>query len=431
MIEELSWNRITKLVLNAKNSLRLVLPALYEEWTMLIQERMSRGALDLKVCINNSEKYIRDGFGDEKAVAKLKSLSIEVVETNNNRISLISVDDIHYMYFPTSRTFESLLDEDITNAVRIDGVLATQLLFSFFSSDIPALQEHRKKVVLQALNRSVDMLKAASEILEEGKIEPTSKEFDEKKFTEIQKNIEANPVQSPDLKREIEVYTTKVQFVELKFENGKINSRRVKIPERALPFQNEQLKKILESSMRVFTKGDDEIGKLAGYQQIQKDVADLRKAFLKTIKCRNDKSLLEQDRKSDFLAEVAKINGLIETEKEKVIAEIDKEIEDAQQRLHDELLAFFKANPPKEYTKTPDTLPQKVERMVTKLVYGEIPFPTAAKMVEGMCLKHRFYDLTYDDFSDEELVTEFEKKGIMNGDLKAIRDLRKAYEVKK
>lgn len=158
------------------------------------------------------------------------------------------------MYFPTSRTFESLYDETITNAVKLDELSATTLLFSFFPSDVPALQEDREKLVLEAFNRSANLLKEASERLDESTIEAMSGDFDEEKFEEIQKNIEANPVQSPDLKREIEVYTTKIQFVELKFENGKITNRRVKIPPKVMPFQSDELKRILESSLRVFNK---------------------------------------------------------------------------------------------------------------------------------------------------------------------------------
>lgn len=88
-----------------------MLPSLHEEWAMLIEKVVQEGLTDIKVCVNNSEKYMRDGFGDEKSIMLLKDLNIEITETANNRISLISADNNHLLYFPTSRVFEKLIDE--------------------------------------------------------------------------------------------------------------------------------------------------------------------------------------------------------------------------------------------------------------------------------------------------------------------------------
>src|SRR5690606_25994202 len=100
MIEKLSWVEINNFLLNGTNKVRLVLPSIHEEWAMLIGKVVEGGLHDIKVSINNSEKYIRDGYGDGKAIVQLKNLEVEIVETANNRISVISVDDFHFLYFP-------------------------------------------------------------------------------------------------------------------------------------------------------------------------------------------------------------------------------------------------------------------------------------------------------------------------------------------
>lgn len=81
MIDKLSWPHISSLLLDCRNKIRLVLPAIHEEWSMLIAKVIQKGVVNVKVCINNSEKYIRDGFGDEKAIKLLSDLNVEMVET--------------------------------------------------------------------------------------------------------------------------------------------------------------------------------------------------------------------------------------------------------------------------------------------------------------------------------------------------------------
>lgn len=120
------------------------------------------------------------------------------------------------------------------------------------------MQEDLLQNITDSLEKTREQMEQMIDDIEDGKGLSVSTEFDEQKFKGILQNLKVNPVQSPDLKREIEVYTTKIHFVELKFESGKINGRRVKIPARAMPFQSEELKRILESSMRIFsTKEND------------------------------------------------------------------------------------------------------------------------------------------------------------------------------
>ena len=137
-------------------------------------------------------------------------------------------------------------------------------------------------------------------------------------------------------------------------------------------------------------------------------------------------------RKHNFTKEISVINKGIEAARISLINEIDTQIEQTQERLCNELKTFFVNNPPEHLVDFyGERLLSKVDRYVIDLVYNVMPFPTAVSMVEGMSLKHRYYDLTYDDFTDEELLKEFEQKGILQNDINLIRDLRKAFEVRK
>ena len=101
-------------------------------------------------------------------------------------------------------------------------------------------------------------------------------------------------------------------------------------------------------------------------------------------------------------------------------------------RLGEELFRFFLKNPPEEIKGYyfADKASAKVRNYVYDII-GKMKFPKAHEMVEGMRLDTHYYDLTWNDFSDKELLKEFEEKGILVDDIDSIRQLSKAFETRK
>ena len=128
---QISWPTLVNLISEAKKRIKLIVPSIHSEWVMLLAGAHDRG-VDIKVCLNNSEKSIREGFGNDNAIQKLLDVKIPVNESKPNRISIISVDDNHFLYFPTSRIFEDPTDEGIINAVVLDPLNSISFLYSLF-----------------------------------------------------------------------------------------------------------------------------------------------------------------------------------------------------------------------------------------------------------------------------------------------------------
>jgi len=432
LIYSLSWTTIVKLIDESKIRIRLILPSIHTEWADLLESAKKHG-VDIKVCLNNSEKFIRDGFGDDKAVQKLLTLGIQVNESNSNRISLISVDNFHYLYFPTSRIFESNIDEGILNAIEIDQITGSIILSSFFPEEVSAITTSISQDSSMLLQRNSDRLENILEGLLLNKTPKLGKNLNHEVFEKISTNLKENPPIEPDLKRAIEIYNLKVQFVELKFENGKIKGRRVPLPKNALPFESPELKRILEAGMRIFVE-DEESSKLNFdmYTSIQDDVKKIREKYLIPITRRPDKSILDKQKKTEFLKDIETINKKIKEDQSKLISDIDIEIEKAKDRLGTELYYFFVKNPPEiikiHYPK--ERWDSKCDDYVRNMIKN-MKFPDPIKMVEEMKLITHFYDLTWNDFSDNELISEFERKGILKDDLESIRHLRPAFEIRK
>lgn len=432
IIYQISWPTLVNLITEAKKRIRLIVPSIHPEWVMLLTDANDRG-VDIKVCLNNSEKSIREGFGNDNAIQKLLDRNIPVNESKPNRISIISVDDNHFLYFPTSRIFEDPTDEGIFNAVVLDPLTAISILSSFFPEDLSILENilANSSMIINELYK--ERLENVTEDLSLGKINKQATEFDQKKFEDIRQELKNNPPVEPDLKRQIEVYNLKIQFVELKFENGKITGKRVRIPKNALPFESPELKKILDAGMKIFTEVKENNNKTFDlYTSLQNEVKILREKYITPIKCRPEKSIVIKLKKTEFQKAIDEINNKIQAEKLKLINDIDSEIELAKNRLGEELFRFFLKNPPEEIKGYyfADKASAKVRNYVYDII-GKMKFPKAHEMVEGMRLDTHYYDLTWNDFSDKELLKEFEEKGILVDDIDSIRQLSKAFETRK
>ena len=74
---------------------------------------------------------------------------------------------------------------------------------------------------------------------------------------------------------------------------------------------------------------------------------------------------------------------------------------------------------------------RKLIEYVDRLVY-RIPFPKTEKLIEKISLSDYYYDLTFQDFSDDKLIQELKKKQIMKDeDIKGIVDMKNAFAEKK
>jgi hypothetical protein len=67
-----------------------------------------------------------------------------------------------------------------------------------------------------------------------------------------------------------------------------------------------------------------------------------------------------------------------------------------------------------------------------KPVAVRIPFPKTEKLIEQISLSDYYYDLTFQDFSDDKLIQELKKKQIIKDeDIKGIVDMKNAFAEKK
>jgi hypothetical protein len=382
----------------------------------------------IRIVIDNSEDTIRHGFGDAEAIAKLKGAGIEIRECKGNMVSFILIDSLGYYIFPQSRIFS---DNPIgPNAVQMDPLTVELLRQHFFFMN--GFEPEIRKKMDDALAKSISHFEKTSEKILFDPENQTIRDFDHYKFEKIQEKLKLNPPLNPDIKRMLEVYTTRFQYVELVAKNIRISQHRASLPENSIPVEDPYLRKRLISSIRAFDNSSQSLEMLE-LEYIELQIQDLRKSFLVNVKCRNGKSLINKDNISEFKAKVDVLGNRFKTISEKLKLSLKAEIEKTKSSLKKEWISLFRKNPPeglkdlKDLTEFETGLNQLVEIMILR-----ISFPSVEKIVSEFSLSAYYSDLTWEDLSDEELLQELcEKRVIEAKDQQRLANFKRAVAEKK
>ena len=426
--EKIDFPEFVEEVFNATENLFLSLPSIDDEMAdALILAKQQKTNLTINVVIDNSEESIRNGFGDIDGIDKLLHNNIKISQSDGNLISFIISDKIGYFLFPHSRIFIDKAKG--TNAFRIDPV-SIQLLKQYFFPNDTQKNEFEEIATIGDANKHFK--EAFNELNNKTKSSSTVSEFDNNKHKVNKQNLKINPPNPPDLQRQINTYSAKIQFVELKFSGGNLKNKIAQLPKKAIPINSDELKNLLQTRIKMF----QDIDKSSDYKKLvdfKEKVERLRKDFLTPITCRPGKSIIKMDVKEKFVDELIKLKKETETLNISLTTMLEEGKLNTIDLLKKELKAFFLANEPDELKNInrPDIKERKLEDIISTIT-ASVKFPEISKLIEKISLTELFYDLTWNDFKDEKLHKEFREKEIMESDdIEQIVNMKDAYETKR
>lgn len=424
--ENINFPKFVEEVFKASENLYLSLPSIDEEMAeALILVKQQKPSIIINVVIDNSEESIRNGFGDIDGIDKLLKNNIQISQSDNNLISFIISDKIGYFLFPQSRIF---IDKSKgTNAFRIDPV-SIMLLKQYFFPNETITNEFEQTAIIGDAN--IHFKEAFKELTSMN--QSSVSEFDNKKHEENKHNLKINPPNPPDLQRQINTYSAKIQFVELKFSGGNLENKIAQLPQKAIPINSTELKNLLQTRIKMF----QDIDKNSDYKKLidfKEKVEKLRKDFLKPVTCRPGKSIIQVDIKEKFIEEINKLKKETETLNKSLTTMLEEGKLNTLDLLKKELKVFFLANEPDDLKNInrPDIKERKLEDIINSIT-ASVKFPEISKLIEKISLTELFYDLTWNDFKDEKLLKEFKDKKIMKSDdIESIVKMKDAFETKK
>lgn len=411
-------------VLSAERTIRLVSPGLDEPRAQCLATAAESG-LDVRVVIDPSEETERHGLGEVRAIDSLRAAGVEVRQLNGNAVGFLLVDGTGYCFFPQSRLFSE--EGAGLNAVSVDPFQAQRLERAFFpcrSDDEVKEMRERLEGVLDDLADHVGRVLVTDAELKG--VEP----LDEEALQEVKEALERNPPRDPNLTRQFSAYTTKLQFIELILKGGTFDSRTVALPDDIPLGVSKALQDKLRTKMRVFS--GDELPALQDFRDFRREVDAFRDKYSTYLPSRKMR-IFRTEKKRQLLDELAALRKKIPALVAALAADVMAAIGSTEKDLEDEVVRLLMADPPGDYgvfKAHPDVLENVIRRDARRMV-SRIRFPEPQEILGRIELKEHFYEMTWEDFSDDDFIRELREAGIVNKDsADELRNLTAAFEAK-
>jgi len=403
MVDKISWEDISDLLMQAKQRVVLIMPGIHEEWLQALQMNENVSKIEIKVCIDNSEESIRSGYGSVESIAMLEQMQSEIKECEGLRINLIVSDEKAFLLFMESRLIAG--NPVGYNAIELDQHSSNNIIQQFF----PIIDNLFTK-------QNVPVISS-----------PLSKE----KSQAVKEAIKINPPAEPDLKRQINTYTTLFQYAEVSFEGANLQSKTITIPPNALPFKDAELKKRMKTRFNLFSK--EQTNKWEALLDIKQKVEALRKKYLTPCKVRKERSILMKTKKNEFLKELSALKTESENLVKKIIDDVQKALHESKDVLKSELTTFFTENQPDDVKSVENN--ESKNRMIADIVnetLAKTKIPTANSLIKNFKLDTQYAELTVEDLNDKDFLEWFKAKDLINeANEGAIASYEKAFKIKR
>jgi hypothetical protein len=227
---------LIELILGARDRLVVIAPAV----TQAVADALARRLYDLNdrvtIILDSDPEVYRLGFGDQAALDIIRQASADshvgLREQKGVRIGVVIADGTTMVYSPVSKNVEAgSTSIDKPNAIVLSGNAANRLATAAGSDnrdDAPAAE-------------------VGNTALEPAKVRA------------MQADLKANPPKPFDITRKLNVFASKVQYVEFSASNYRLTTRQIPSPPELVDVADDDLKNRITSRIRAPFDG---IGKL-------------------------------------------------------------------------------------------------------------------------------------------------------------------------
>ncbi len=382
-------DKLCKLVEQAKESIIYAAPGLrFAVAEKLVEAAFHLGEEMTIVCLDADEKSIRMGFGDIEAISHLNTHGININHISNLRFALIIIDGEGYSFTPTALYLESEQSTSLGfNAVKLTPQQAQEAS--------TRLSLAAKAIALAACKTSEQRAEVADTIPE-----IPNNPLGENTIESIESSIKSNPLVKFDVTRQVRVYSSYLQYVELSMTGAAVQRQKIAMPKalQAVGTDKTKLEGRFKTSFDLLAKNHELSSK-----ELEKHLKDIRDQFTSSLGKDRGRVLLVRN-KELFLQKIDALKEKLVKHGEAVQKNLQQSIDDSKKAIADLYLPILKVNPPERMTiKVGDpTNDAKIKEWVMDQL-DEV-FPYAEKLIKKMELRCEFKDLTYETLNKKEFV---------------------------
>jgi hypothetical protein len=329
-----SDENLVGLIQRASQRLVVVAPAVSDAVAeALIGRLRDLGRVAVTVILDADPEVYRLGYGTETALDRLRSASsdnlFDLRVQPGVRIGSVISDEIILFFAPVPQLIEAgSTTRDKPNGIMLTGTAAGKV------ADATGLAANGvQEVGIQALTpKMVDTLKH---------------------------DLKTNPPQKFDVARTLRIFSSKIQYVEFEVSNYRLSGRRVQLPDELVDIKSDELRRQISGQLRAPAASLGSVNICveteAGKEQVEIDEKWLAKERKRiedryTIVVPRFGRVIFYMHRSDFDKEITCFKHVLAAYHQAVVAEVNKMKKSFEQRIIDEFLPRWVANPPAKVT---------------------------------------------------------------------------------
>jgi len=385
----LSPLHIAELIRSAERAVCYAAPGIQLELAQAMVETAGRlGEEMLTVSLDFDDRVMRLGYGDIGAVTLLLEAGILVNSSPGLRTALVVVDNEGYVFTPTALYLEAEpSDGAASNAMRMSGEQVAQALarLSPAAKAIAVAQAKTPEAKQQIAALTVDVVSAPITVA---------------KLAEVTTSLNEVPPVRFDLARQVRVFESYLQYVELSLTGAAIQRLRLTIPSN---IQRLGASKDLDTRLRTTFELIEKGSKLSS-KPLEDALNEIRKNFTPSLGKDHGRVVLKAA-KPHLVARLTEFRAKLVEHQTSVAADLKKHLDTSRK----EIVAYFLA---RVIESRPDVLlgqslnGEISEEAATKWLNWELDrvFPRAESLIQEMKLDERYKDVTFETLNRKDFL---------------------------
>lgn len=403
LFTSLTKEKMVEMIWNARSRVCYVGPGILEEVAQSIAKLSDtdvNNELSLVVAIDHSDFTIRSGFGKVDGVNVLRNAEVPVLYAQNYRLGILIVDDEGYAFAPPPLCIEAEA-EALINAMSLSVEQINEVVIRFSHKEAQKAadacdSEEERRVILEK-NAEIQLRDITNEQIDK-----------------VNEEIEKNPPVDFDIMRQMNVFSSALQYVEIEFTGSCLQRKKVPIPKEILDIGlSEDVKKSYQATFKLLDERNMDVS--VTFDSFKEKYESIKNKYLTSMGHLHGLVIRKTD-KNEFEEEIENLK--LETKKEAKMLEgqIDHEIECTKEKLIQYFLPIVLKTPPNEVCRrinevndlfcvvTEDVKKGIVEKWVKEVF--DRNFPKAKDLFSKMNIDYKYKDLTYATLKDEEFLTK-------------------------
>ena len=332
---------------------------------------------------------MRMGFGELSAVRILQDARIDVCSTPGLRAGIVIVDHDGYIFTPTALYLEAeTRPDEAPNAMRLSRDQVTEAL--------SRLSPAAKAIAVAFASSNEERERINEQAVEVGSEKVASKEIET-----VEKRLKEVPPVKFDVARQVRVYSSYLQYVEIQLSGAAIQRKRLAIPESILKLgSSRDLNGRLKTTFDLIQK-DNKLSSKA----LENELNAIRKNFTRSLGKNQGRVILKAARPK-FEERLKKFRDKLNLHQQ----EVQNELQNLLDESRNEIIKYYR---PRVVEAPPDSLlggllHSPEDRHASVWIDDELDtvFPDAECLIRRIQLNVRYKDVTFEtldsgDFLDQ------------------------------